>query len=82
MPDTPANQAEYPQESQQKPGVGFPIARILAVFSLAVGAAVEMTIGKYKGKLTGENSMFRQLLDFFQEKDIIISDRAYAGWFT
>ena len=25
MPDTPANQAEYPQSSSQKPGLGFPI---------------------------------------------------------
>ncbi|OHB78744.1 MAG: hypothetical protein A2W31_09385 [Planctomycetes bacterium RBG_16_64_10] len=26
MPDTPANQAEYPQQENQKPGCGFPIA--------------------------------------------------------
>ena len=51
------------------------------VFSLAVGTAVEMTIGKYKGKLTGENSMFRELYKFFQAKDVMIADRAYAGWF-
>ena len=81
MADTPANQAMYPQESQQRRGVGFPIARILVVFSLAVGSAVEMVIGKYKGKLTGENSMFRQLHQFFKAGDVIIEDRAYAGWF-
>jgi hypothetical protein len=81
MPDTPANQAVYPQQKQQMPGIGFPIARIIVVFSLAVGTAVEMTIGKYKGKLTGENSMFRELHKFFQAKDVIIADRAYAGWF-
>ena len=40
-----------------------------------------MTIGKYKGKLTGENSMFRELHKFFHAKDVIIADRAYAGWF-
>ncbi|MDA0660430.1 MAG: hypothetical protein O2931_02775 [Planctomycetota bacterium] len=65
MPDTAANQAVYPQQTRQKPGIGFPIARIIVVFSLAVGAAVEMKIGKYKGKLTGENSMFRDLHKFF-----------------
>src|SRR5262245_44325225 len=38
MPDTPANQAEYPQPDTQKPGLGFPLARLAAVFSLATGA--------------------------------------------
>ena len=31
--------------TSQEPGIGFPIARIIVVFWLAVGAAVEMTIG-------------------------------------
>jgi len=31
MPDTPENQAAYPQANTQKPGVGFPIARILVM---------------------------------------------------
>jgi hypothetical protein len=37
MADTAANQAEYPQLPSQKPGCGFPIARIVVVVSLAVG---------------------------------------------
>ena len=31
MPDTPENQAEYPQHGNQKPGCGFPIARIVVL---------------------------------------------------
>jgi hypothetical protein len=38
MPDTPANQNAYPQPDTQKPGLGFPLARIAAVFSLSCGA--------------------------------------------
>lgn len=34
MSDTAANQAEYPQHSNQKPGCGFPIAKIVVLFSL------------------------------------------------
>ena len=30
MPDTPANQIAYPQQSVQKPGLGFPVARLVA----------------------------------------------------
>ena len=37
MPDTPANQEEWPQQRQQKEGCGFPTARICACFSLATG---------------------------------------------
>src|SRR4051794_37374660 len=42
MPDTAANQAAYPQVYNQGPGVGFPIARIGAVISLACGAVVNL----------------------------------------
>lgn len=35
MPDTPANQAAYPQPSSQKQGVGFPMARACGILSLS-----------------------------------------------
>ena len=50
MPDTPENQAAYPQPETQKPGCGFPIARILVIFSLSVGTVLEAAIGKYQGQ--------------------------------
>jgi hypothetical protein len=80
MPDTPANQAAYPQMKAQKPGCGFPIARILVIFSLSVGTVLEATIGKYKGKQTGENSLFRRLYDVLDQGDIILADRYFSGW--
>jgi hypothetical protein len=40
MPDTPKNQAVFPQQSHQKPGLGFPIARLVALISLATGALI------------------------------------------
>jgi hypothetical protein len=80
MPDTAANQAAYPQMKAQKPGCGFPIARILVIFSLSVGTVLEAAIGKYKGKQTGENSLFRRLYDALDEGDIILADRYFSGW--
>jgi hypothetical protein len=80
MPDTPENQAAYPQQKNQKPGCGFPIARILVIFSLSVGAVLEAAIGKYQGKQTGENSLFRALYDALDEGDIILADRYFSGW--
>lgn len=80
MPDTPKNQAAYPQQKSQKPGCGFPIARILVVFSLSVGTVLEAAIGKYQGKQTGENSLFRKLYDALNQGDIILADRYFSGW--
>jgi hypothetical protein len=81
MPDTAHNQAEYPQPKTQKPGCGFPIARILVVFSLSVGTVLEAAIGPYAGKLTGENSLFRQLHDLLLPGDVVLADRYFSGWF-
>jgi hypothetical protein len=81
MPDTEANQGEYPQVAGQKPGCGFPIARIVVVFSLAVGTVLDAAIGKYEGKQTGENSLFRTLHDVLQEDDVVLADRYFSGWF-
>ena len=75
------NQAEYPQVPGQRRGCGFPIARIVVVFSLAVGTVLDAAIGKYQGKQTGENSLFRTLHGLLQEGDVVLADRYFSGWF-
>jgi len=82
MPDTPANQAEYPQPSSQRPGIGFPIARVVVLFCLATGAVIETAIGKYQGKKTGENTLFRGLWDEgLAAGDVVLGDRYYCSYF-
>ena len=81
MPDTAANQSEYPQQSSQSPGCGLPIARIVVIFSLAVGAVLDAAIGKYQGKQTGENSLFRTLHGMLRTGDVVLADRYFSGWF-
>jgi putative transposase len=81
MPDTPENQAEYPQVPGQRRGCGFPIARIVVVFSLAVGTVLHAALGKYQGKQTGENSLFRTLHPLLEEGDVVLADRYFSGWF-
>jgi len=80
MPDTPANQSEYPQSGVQAEGVGFPIARIVVVFSLAVGAVIDTAIGPYQGKQTGENNLFRGLCDVLRAGEVALADRFYASF--
>jgi len=82
MPDTPENQAAYPQLESQAPGVGFPIARLLVVFSLAVGTVLEATLGPYQGKQTSELALLRQILDQFQPGDIVLADRFFSSYWT
>jgi hypothetical protein len=80
MPDTPANQSEYPQPVVQKPGLGFPLARIAAVFSLACGAVLELGMCRYAGKGQSELGMLRTLWDLFRHGDIVLADRLMCAW--
>jgi hypothetical protein len=81
MPDTAANQREYPQSRAQKPGLGFPIARMVVVFCLATGAVLEAAIGKCQGKQTGENALFRRLWDEYRPGDVSLGDRGFSSYF-
>jgi hypothetical protein len=82
MPDTPANQEAYPQSDSQKPGLGFPIARILVVFSLAVGTVLEAAIGPYQGKQTSELALLRMVMDQYQPGDIVLVDRYFCSYWA
>ena len=81
MPDTPANQQDYPQSPSQAPGLGFPIARLVVVFCLACGAALDAALGRYRGKRTGENALLRTLGDALQQGDVVLADRYFGGYF-
>jgi hypothetical protein len=80
MPDTPANQAAYPQHTAQKPGLGFPIARACAILSLGTTCLLELKLGPYSGKETGETALLRELLDAFNPDDVLVADRCYCSF--
>jgi hypothetical protein len=80
MPDTLENQREYPQPDTQKSGLGFPLARIGAVFSLACGAVLDLGICRYAGKGQSELGMLRTLWDIFLPGDVLLADRLMCAW--
>lgn len=80
MPDTPENQAVFPQLQSQTPGVGFPIARACAVVSLATASICNLSIGPYEGKETGEPALLRGMLATFEENNIAVFDRYYCSY--
>jgi hypothetical protein len=81
LPDTPENQTEFPQHGQQEPGAGFPLARIVGVISLANGAVLDVAMGPYKGKGTGEHGLFRDLRECFVAGDVMLADSYYCSYF-
>lgn len=81
MPDTDENQDAYPQPDSQAEGVGFPIARIVTVSSFSSGMVLDLALGAYSGKLTGEHALLRQILHNFEKGDIAIADSYYASFF-
>ena len=78
--DTAANQAEYPQQKSQKPGVGLPIARAVAILSLATACVTDVAIGPYSGKETGETALLRQLSGSLHPGDVAVMDRYYCSF--
>jgi hypothetical protein len=80
MPDTPENQAQYPQPRTQQPGLGFPILRFVVVLCLRCGAVLEAALGPYRGKETGEMALLRTLLDQFQAGDVVLGDRYFCSY--
>jgi hypothetical protein len=80
MPDTPENQAAYPQVYNQKPGLGFPIARLGALISLSCGAVMNLGFCRYAGKGQGEVSLLRQLWGVLRPGDVLLADSLLANW--
>ena len=81
MPDTPENQAVYPQPSTQATGVGFPLARLVMVICLATGAALDAAIGPHQGKGSGELGLVRQVLGSLRPGDVMLADALYCNYF-
>jgi hypothetical protein len=81
MPDTPENQAVYPQPSSQATGVGFPLARLVMVICLASGVALDAAMGPHRGKGSGELGLVRRLLEGFNPGDVMLADALYCNYF-
>ena len=81
MPDAPRNQRAFPQSSAQGIGLGFPLARLVILISLATGVARDLALGPYQGKETGETALFRELMAGLEAGEIVVGDRVFASYF-
>ena len=80
MPDTAKNQAEFPHPRTQKKGIGLPIARSVAILSLATALVMDVVFGPYKGKETGESALLREMFKALIAGDIVVFDRYYCSF--
>ena len=81
MPDTPANQAAYPQSHNQKPGLGFPLCRMVGLVCLGSGALLNAAVSPFQGKGNDEQSLLRSMLDTLARDDVLVGDAFYATYF-
>jgi hypothetical protein len=81
MPDTPENQAVYPQPPTQQAGLGFPLARIAVLLSLATGACHDLAIAPYEGKGTGETTLLRAMYGTLKRGEVLLADALFDNYF-
>ena len=75
LPDTEANQDDYPQPSGQKPGCGFPVLRLVAFMSLATGAVSRYSIGTLHEH---EQRLFQDLRTHLGAGEVVLGDRNFG----
>lgn len=80
MPDTAENQAAYPQNRSQAPGVGFPLARIGVLFSLTVGTVLDVGFRRWAGKFQSELAMLRDMFSLLEPGDVLLTDRYLCSY--
>jgi putative transposase len=75
LPDTPENRRDYPVSTNQFSRPGFPILKVLTLFSLRSGALLARATGSLK---TAETRLLMDLAGQIQPGDILTGDRAYG----
>lgn len=75
MPDTASNQRRWPQPRGQKRGCGFPVMRLVVLFSLSSGAALCWTWGSLR---VAERTLWRRLWRRLEPGDIVLGDRGFC----
>jgi len=82
MPDTPANQQAFPQSRSQQAGLGFPLARLVAIVSLGHAAVLDWAMGPCRGDDTSEQALLRTLLGALNRGDVVLADGYHCTYWT
>jgi len=77
LPDTDANRKVYPYPSGQQPGCGFPVMKVLGLYSLASGAILKTVDGPW---YIHDLRLFQSIWPELQRNDIVMGDRAFGAY--
>lgn len=77
MPDTPELQAHFGQPGNQKPGCGFPVASILAMFHAGTGLLLGVLAAPLR---THEMAYVEFLHAILQLGDVLVADRGFCSY--
>lgn len=77
MPDSPDNRQTWPLSNRSSEGCGFPVMRMVAVFSLATGALIDLAHGSLR---VHERTLCRSLWDTLESGDVLLGDRGFCGF--
>lgn len=75
LADTPKNRAQYPKAKCQKLASGFPLMRLVVIFSLSSGVILSMLQGNLH---VAELRLFRLLFDTLEKGDVMIADQGFG----
>jgi putative transposase len=62
-------------------GVGFPLAHVVVLLSLATGACHDLAVAPYVGKGTGETTLRRRMYDTLSPGDVVLADSLFDNYF-
>lgn len=77
LADTPANVARYSYPPGQRPGVGFPVLKLLVLMDLSSGAPTAWVMAPW---YAAEVKLLEQLLEHLEPGDILVGDRAFGSY--
>jgi hypothetical protein len=77
LPDTPSNQAAYPQPKGQKPGCGQPVMHLVTLMGLGGGAILDVACAAGSGH---ERALFRKLWPSLKPRDIVLADNGFCSY--
>jgi hypothetical protein len=77
MPDTPALQEAFGQPTEQRPGCGFPVARLLGLFHAGTGVLLKLVVAPL---LTHDLAQVQAVHPSLQAGDVLVADRGLCSY--
>jgi Transposase DDE domain len=77
MPDTPALQETFGQPTVQRPGCGFPVARLLGLFHASTGLLLKLVVAPL---LTHDLAQVQAVHPSLRPGDVLVGDRGLCSY--